>query len=286
MAILTVWPTDDAAGAITSEPRWRKMARHWAPTGVCPAVGGELTPTLAGGIITVKSGAAWVDGHYVEQATDQTLTATAAGLVVIRFDPAVNTAELLYRDAVSVPTQDPAGVWEMAVARIVANVLYDVRPWIATAGAFCTVEATAQYTPTNVETVVPFNGPGFRDTSGDLVRIGTTSGGIRVVRGGVFLIQTIATILFGTNGEFLVGPRLYRPSVASQVYAMIESIDLNFTANKIQMPVNVSAVWACRPGDLIEVLAAKSTTTGTIQAGGRTHLMVTRVGAESESFAS
>ena len=77
MAILTVWPTDDAAGAITSEPRWRKMARYWAPTGVAAGIGGEMEPSLAASTITVKSGAAWVDGHYVEQATDQTLTATA-----------------------------------------------------------------------------------------------------------------------------------------------------------------------------------------------------------------
>ena len=65
-----VWPTDQSPGNVSSEARWRKMARMWATSGVDDsplAVAGRLAPTLAAGpIINVAAGACWVDGHYCE----------------------------------------------------------------------------------------------------------------------------------------------------------------------------------------------------------------------------
>lgn len=129
MVAMNVWPTDAADGSVASEARWRKMGRQWANSGVCAGTGTDLPmkPTLSGTNLTVTAGACWVDGHYCELAGDQVLTVTANGLVVVRFDPAANTAELLYRDAATAPSQSPAGIWELEIAQIIGSVLQDRR---------------------------------------------------------------------------------------------------------------------------------------------------------------
>ncbi len=127
MSALSVWPTDALDGSVANEARWRKMARLWSVSGVELGRAAELAPSLAGLNLTIGAGACWVDGHYAELAGDQVLAVTANGLAVVRFDPAANTAELLYRDAVSAPTQNPTGTWEIPIARIAGSALTDAR---------------------------------------------------------------------------------------------------------------------------------------------------------------
>jgi hypothetical protein len=132
MPDLSVWPTDGADGSVSSEARWRKMARMWAPSGV-KAVG-DLAPTLvAGPTINVAIGQCWVDGHFGELTAPASIPASSAGLLVVRFTPADNHCELLYRDAVSTPTQtDPT--WELPIALMSGGVLTDVRKIAALGG--------------------------------------------------------------------------------------------------------------------------------------------------------
>ncbi len=111
MVAMNVWPTDAGDGSVANEARWRKMARHWTASGVLAGVGSGMQPSLAFPNLTVKAGAAWVDGHYAELLGDQVLAVTANGIVVVRFDPAANTAELLYRDGITTPTQTTGGTW-------------------------------------------------------------------------------------------------------------------------------------------------------------------------------
>ena len=127
MVAMNVWPTDAADGSVATEARWRKMGRLWAPSGVVDNAGGEMVPTLAFPNLTIKNGACWVDGHYCELLGDQVLGVTANGLAVVRFDPAANTADLVYRDGVSVPAQNPTGTWEQPIAQIVGSALVDKR---------------------------------------------------------------------------------------------------------------------------------------------------------------
>lgn len=150
MVAMNVWPTDAADGSVASEARWRKMARTWTPSAVVAGVGGAFVPSLTYPNLTIQAGAAWVDGHFCELLSSQVLTVTANGLAVVRFDPAANTAELLYRDAVSVPAQSPTGVWEMPVARISGSALTDVRPIVLADGGlnFATVAARDMAYPT------------------------------------------------------------------------------------------------------------------------------------------
>src|SRR4029077_6726774 len=127
-----VWPTDGADGSVSSEARWRKMARLWVPSGVDDSplgIGGTnpLAPTLvAGPTINVTIGSCWLDGHFAELATPASVPATANGLLVVRFTPADNHAELLYRDTATVPTQTLA-TWELPIAQMTAGALTDLR---------------------------------------------------------------------------------------------------------------------------------------------------------------
>ncbi len=133
MPDLTVWPTDGADGSVSSEARWRKMARLWVPSGIddtplgVAGGGGALAPTLvAGPTINVAAGGCWMDGHYAEIVTPSSVPATANGLLVVRFTPADNHAELLYRDAATQPTQTLA-TWELPIAQMAAGALTDRR---------------------------------------------------------------------------------------------------------------------------------------------------------------
>ena len=128
MVAMNVWPTDGAAGSVANEARWRAMARYWVPTGVVADNAGGMAPSLNGTSLTVRSGVAWVDGHFCELTSDQVLTVTANGIAVVRFDPAANTAELLYRDGITAPAQSPTGTFELLIAKITASVLTDARP--------------------------------------------------------------------------------------------------------------------------------------------------------------
>lgn len=127
MVAMNVWPTDAADGSVATEARWRKMGRVWAPSGVVIGAGGDLAPSLAFPNLTVQAGAAWVDGHYCELPGAQVLPVTANGIVVVRFDPAANTAELLYRDGVTTPAQNPNGTWELLIASMAGSVMTDAR---------------------------------------------------------------------------------------------------------------------------------------------------------------
>lgn len=165
MPDLTVWPTDGADGAVSSEARWRKMGRLWVPSGVDMSplgIGGgsgALAPTLAAGpTINVAIGGCWLDGHYAELTTPASVPATATGLLVVRFTPADNHAELLYRDAATVPTQTLA-TWELPIAKMTAGTMSDLRRSVALGGSFqppaCILQNTT-YVPVQGTTTVPY----------------------------------------------------------------------------------------------------------------------------------
>lgn len=216
MAAMDVWPTDAAEGSVATEARWRQMARHWTPSGVLAEVGGALKPTLTFPNLSIQSGAVWIDGHYAELPGSQVLTATANGIAVVRFDPAANSAELLWRDGVSVPTQSPTGVWEEPIAETVGSVLKDVRGLVsAHGGRTGTTRTTAQSSlPANAfttlnwsitsfdsggfifsstEAVIPPGLDGIYAVSAQLATSGTNVGAYISAQIGGLRIDTLAT---------------------------------------------------------------------------------------------
>jgi len=131
MVAMNVWPTDASDGSVANEARWRKMARYWQPSGVVSG----LSPSLAYPNLTIQAGTCWVDGHFCELLGSQVLTVTANGLAVVRFDPAANTAELLYRAGATTPQQSPTGVYEIPIAVIAGSALtVDARALVDPAG--------------------------------------------------------------------------------------------------------------------------------------------------------
>jgi hypothetical protein len=109
------------------------MARLWVPSGVAGYA--ALLPALvAGPTINVAVGSCWLDGHFAELTSPASIPASANGLLVVRFTPADNRAELLFRSGITVPTQtDPT--WELPIAAMVAGALQDRRVQSDASGA-------------------------------------------------------------------------------------------------------------------------------------------------------
>ena len=129
MPLLTGWPTDAGDGSVSTEARWRAMARLWAPSGVVDGYLDRLDPDYALGAVTVGAGAAWIDGHYANSSPRAAVAVTSNGLVVIRWTPAANTFELLYRDGATTPTQtDPT--WELPLAQMTGGAMTDLREFV------------------------------------------------------------------------------------------------------------------------------------------------------------
>src|SRR4051794_38159239 len=123
MALLTGWPTDQAEGSVSSEARWRAMAKMWLGSGVLAGLYSELSPAYAASVITCQAGAVWLDGHYAELTAPSGTNVTADGLLVVRFTPADGKFELLFRSGAGItPTQSTA-TWELPVASMTAGAM-------------------------------------------------------------------------------------------------------------------------------------------------------------------
>jgi hypothetical protein len=126
-ALLTGWPTDQADGSVSSEARWRAMARQWLASGVLRGLYSEFVPSYATNVITCQPGAVWIDGHYAELTTAQGTSVTADGLLVVRYTPADGKFELLFKSGTGqVPTQTTA-TWELPIASMTAGAMADAR---------------------------------------------------------------------------------------------------------------------------------------------------------------
>jgi hypothetical protein len=151
---MTVWPTDQAPGNVSSEPAWRKMAKLWAPDGVAWMTLNQMAPTLvAGPAIRVDTGAVWIDGHYAENPTAATIAAVGDGLLVVRFEPATGIAELVFRAGATVPTKLLA-TWEVPIAAIVAGALSDRRAFTPVGGELAHAETASTITLTSGWTAI------------------------------------------------------------------------------------------------------------------------------------
>ncbi len=214
MADLSVWPTDGADGAVSSEARWRKMGRLWVPSGVDLAplgVGGgtgALAPTLvAGPAIQVAAGSCWLDGHYAELLAPVTIPASASGLLVVRFTPADNHAELVYRDAATVPTQTLA-TWELPIAQMTAGALTDLRRFSQLGGTTltptCILRTTGAITHPQGTMTIPYGaGTETVDTHNMHDTVTNNSWIVAPVKG-IYLAVAYATWSGPDNGNYRI----------------------------------------------------------------------------------
>jgi hypothetical protein len=154
------FPFDSGPGADSTEARWRRMARTWAPSGVVGSSGDDAyAATISGLALTIKRRAAtgvaeaWVDGHMHRLVTADwsatvpanTATNPRVDRIVLRLDSTANTVALarLQGTAAASPvapalTQVNDGIWEIPLWRftVPANSsapltgLTDDRAWI------------------------------------------------------------------------------------------------------------------------------------------------------------
>lgn len=133
---ITYFPFDSGQGANVTETHWMKMAQHWLGTGVIQGVRDtlEVYGDSTGMQVKVKSGAAWIKGHYFESDAEELLSIGGADptnpridRIIVRLDWAENTiqfAVLQGTPAVSpiapVVTQSTSR-WEIALAQVRVN---------------------------------------------------------------------------------------------------------------------------------------------------------------------
>lgn len=129
----TYFPFDAGAGANVTEDQWRKMAQHWLSGGVLRTELNKLEvfADTTGMQVKVKSGRAFVQGHYYESDAQEVLAIGAAHAtlaridrVVLRADFTLNTIALavLAGTAAASPaapalTQSSA-MWEISLAQV------------------------------------------------------------------------------------------------------------------------------------------------------------------------
>jgi hypothetical protein len=127
------FPFDSGSGANVTEIQWTKMAQHWLGTGVIQSIMNkfEVFADSTGMQVKVKSGAAWIKGHYFESDAEETLPIGTADStnpridrVVIRLDWNDNTITLaVLQGSAAVSPSPPLPVqntarWEFPLAQI------------------------------------------------------------------------------------------------------------------------------------------------------------------------
>jgi hypothetical protein len=213
------------------------MARLWVPDGVVRGVLNGMVPSFASGQITVTSGAAWLDGHYVENDAPAVTAVGADGLLVLRYTYAGSAWAFAFKSgAGAVPVQD-ATVYEIPIAFMAAGAMTD-RRWLndgmggprGVLGYAQRVDADSAVGPakTGLLTVGPVTVPAGRRLRlhGHLIVTVPTAGAIGIfgcdeVGGGLIgrFDQTTGNTAQGLDGSLYVtppaGPHSYTMTIQS-----------------------------------------------------------------------
>lgn len=127
------FPFDSGQGSNTTEAMWSKMAQNWLGTGVIKDVFNDLSvyANSAGMTVRVKSGAAWIKGHYFESDAEEILPIAAADItygridrVVVRLDWTANTIQFAVLQGTPAASPTVPAVtqntsrWEISLAQV------------------------------------------------------------------------------------------------------------------------------------------------------------------------
>lgn len=133
---ITYFPFDSGAGANITEVQWKKMAQNWLGSGVIRGELDELQPfgDSTGLQVKVKSGVAWIKGHYFEN--DEIVYLPVANnstgnpridRIIVRVDWVANLVEFAVLQGVTAASPVPpaltqnTGRWEISLAQIRVN---------------------------------------------------------------------------------------------------------------------------------------------------------------------
>jgi hypothetical protein len=129
----TYFPFDSGAGANVTEAQWSKMAQNWLSTGVIKSYNNELSvyADSTGMQAKIKTGAAWIKGHYFESDAEEVLaigtsnnTNPRIDRVIVRLDWTTNTIQLavLQGTPAASPTAPAltqnSSRWEISLAQV------------------------------------------------------------------------------------------------------------------------------------------------------------------------
>jgi len=128
------FPFDTGSGASATPARWRLMARTWATSGILPRYMNQMAPTIAGSVVSIDTGAAWIDGFYGENAAVKNISATGNGMVVVRADPNSRQIIIAFVANQMTPTQSLTDIYEIPVCRVTAGVITDIRQFTSFGG--------------------------------------------------------------------------------------------------------------------------------------------------------
>lgn len=139
MADLDIFrPFDDGAGKTNNEAEWRTFARMMQASGVDFGYlnGFQVYADSTGRQVKVKTGRAWVDGHYGENTSEKPISLATNGSgnpridrIVLQLNPSTNTIsiEVVQGTPAATPaapalTQSPTATWQITLAQVaIAN---------------------------------------------------------------------------------------------------------------------------------------------------------------------
>lgn len=135
MSFDNYFPFDTGSGSGATQDRWRKMGRLWYPSGVVPGYLSQMTPSIAGSIVTIQPGGVWIDGFYGEIQTAKTVSIPGGqtGQVVARMDTGGKTIGFLFVQNQTTPSQSvSATIYEIPIFQVTGSGAgKDARQWSA-----------------------------------------------------------------------------------------------------------------------------------------------------------
>lgn len=126
----TYFPFDSGQGANVTENQWSKMAQHWLRTGVIKGFLNDFQvyADSTGMRVKVKSGQAWIKGHFFESDAEEVLPINTGSKridrVIIRLDWTANTIQLAILQGATSPNPVPPALtqnssrWEISLAQV------------------------------------------------------------------------------------------------------------------------------------------------------------------------
>jgi hypothetical protein len=110
------------------------MSRGFMYSGIVPGIANQFGASISAGVVTINTGAVWVDGFYGETTINHTVSSAGLGpgLIVLRADPVARTIGFVYLPGVTTPNQpsNGQGQYEIPLYYVTsATAFTDVRQW-------------------------------------------------------------------------------------------------------------------------------------------------------------
>jgi len=263
------FPFDTGSGTTATPARWRLMARLFYGSGVVPGNQNQLSCTIAGSVVTINTGAAWIDGFYGENDATKTVSVTGAGMIVARMDPNGRTITFVFVASQTVPTQTPTGIYEIPLYSVSAGLaLTDIRQF-------------ARATPTAAVQARAYRNAAWTANTAERVPYDTLSFGSGFsLPSGIYTCPYAGTYLI--TGQYssvatAVGQYTYAHLTHNGGFTGVGNGVANYaTAVGQQLASNVTDLVPCSTGDTLSITVA-SNVNGLVGVTGQWTYMAVRL---------